>query len=102
MYISYNSENLQEICNKSSSAIDALGEERALFLQARLADIQASDTVFDLPLGERSITNNDCTLKYKNSFSIRLTPNYGPLGAGQAYDWTTVRRVKIMGVNNVA
>ena len=72
-----------------------------MYLQARLADMQASETVFDLPLGKPVLNGNDCTLQYKNSFSIQLTHGYRDLEAGQAYDWKTVKRVKIMGINNV-
>lgn len=101
LLISYNSELLRDICFQSSTAIKYLGEEAAVFLQARHSDIQAASNVFELLVGRVSVYGNLCTLTVPNFLSILMTPNYGVTDEGSLYDWSTVGRVKLMGINDV-
>ncbi len=101
MLISYNSQILQEICFRTSTAIQYLGEEAAISLQARHSDIQAASNVFELPLGQLSVDDNLCTLTVPDVLSIVMAPNYAAADDGSSYDWSTVGRVKVMGINDV-
>lgn len=101
MLISYNSELLQEICFYTPIAIKYLGEEGAASLQARHSDIQAASSVFELLVGQTTIDGNTCTLEVPNLFSIVMVPNYPDLEGGSQYDWSTVARVQLMGINDV-
>lgn len=101
LLISYNTQLLQEICFQSSAAIKYLGEEAATSLQARHADLQAANNVFDLLVGQVSVHDNLCTLTVKDVLSIVMSPNYAAATGGAMYDWSTVGRVKLMGINDV-
>ncbi len=101
MLISYNTELLQEICFRSATAIKYLGEEAAISLQARHSDIQAASNVYELPLGQISIVGNLCTLVVPDVLSLIMAPNYPTGDDGNLYDWSTVGRVKMMGINDV-
>lgn len=99
--ISYNTKLLQEICFHTPTAIQYLGEEAAASLQARHSDIQAASSVLELLVGEVFTDGNLCTFEMPNLLSIRMVPNYPPLSDGSQYDWSTVARVKLMGINDV-
>lgn len=101
MLISYNSELLRDICFHASAAIEHLGEETAILLQARHSDIQAASNIFELLVGQVSVDGNLCTLMVPNLLSIVMTPNYAVADDGSLYDWSTVGRVKLMGINDV-
>ena len=101
MLISYNSEIIQKICFSSSVAIEYLGEEAAISLQARHSDIQAAGNVYELPFGRISVNANNCTLIVPNILSISMIPNYVTANGTVSYDWSTVGRVKLMGINDV-
>ena len=101
MLISYNSQALQEICFYPAAARKLLGDDAAVSLQAKHADLQAADNVFQLPVGEVTVSQNTCTLTVRNVLSIVMAPNY-PVGNDDAvFDWSTVGRIKLMGVNDV-
>lgn len=99
MLISYNTELLRDICFNTSIAIEYLGEEAAIYLQARHADIQAASNVFELLVGEISVDGNLCTLRVPEFLSVTMAPNYAVADDGILYDWSTVGRVKLMGIN---
>lgn len=101
MLISYNTKLLQQICFSTSIAIQHLGEEAAISLQARHSDIQAASNVFELPMGQVSIDGNLCTLTVPHVLSIVISPNFAAVVDGSSYDWATVGRVKLMGINDV-
>lgn len=101
MLISYNSQSLQEICFYPATAVKLLGETAALSLQARHADLEAADNVFDLPIGKITVNRNVCTLTVPNVLSISMSPNYATANDGTVLDWSTVRRIKLMGINDV-
>ena len=92
---------LQEICFNPPVAIKLLGESAAGSLQARHADIEAADNVFELPIGKITINQNVCTLTVPNVLSIVMSPNYAAANDGAVLDWSTVGRVKLMGINDV-
>lgn len=98
LLVSYNSKALQEICYQHALAVNLLGEDAALSLQARHADLQAANTVLELPIGELEMHGIYCTLKFRDILTILMAPNYG---TAEAYDWSTVRRIKLLGVNDV-
>ncbi|MDH7971465.1 hypothetical protein QH494_04665 [Sphingomonas sp. AR_OL41] len=101
LLISYNSQILQEICYQASVAKKILGDAAAASLQARHADIQAANNVFELPVGQVSIDENLCTLTVSNVLSIVMSPNYAAANDSAVYDWATVGRIKLMGINDV-
>lgn len=101
LLISYNTELLRDVCFHTSTAIEYLGEGAAISLQARHSDIQAASNVFELLVGQVSIDGNLCTLTIPGILSIVMAPNYAASDDGSRYDWSTVGRVKLMGINDV-
>ncbi|MAZ15254.1 MAG: hypothetical protein CL535_02780 [Ahrensia sp.] len=101
MLIAYNTELLRDICFRDSIAKEHLGEKAAISLQARHSDIQAASNVFELLVGQVSVDGNLCTLTVPGFLSIVMAPNYPVSNDGSVYDWSTVGRVKLMGINNV-
>lgn len=101
LLISYNTLLLQQVCFRTSTAIEYLGKEAATTLQARHADIQASSSVLDLPVGQLTVDGNLCTLSVKNILSIVMAPNYIAASDGSLFDWSTVGRIKVMRINDV-
>lgn len=102
LLISYNTEIIRDICWQKSVAIQYLGKEEAIFLHARHSDIQAARTIYDLPVGKVTVEGNQCTLSGPGRLSIVMAPNYPVLSDRSLYDWTTVVRIKIMGINDVS
>ncbi|MGO1121259.1 hypothetical protein ACTL6U_21395 [Rhodovibrionaceae bacterium A322] len=102
MLISYNTEILREICFCTSAAIEYLGEEAAVCLQARHSDIQAASSISELLIGQVSFDANQLILEMPNLLVIKMVPNYPALESGSQYDWSTVSRVKLMGINDVS
>lgn len=100
LLISYNSEILRDICFDSQTAINYLGEEAAINLQARHSDLQAAGNIYELPVGKIFVDGNLCTLKISGLLTIVMTPNYP--SDGGLFDWSTVRRVRLTGINHVA
>ena len=101
LLISYNTKLLQEICFRTPTAIKYLGEEATSSLQERHSDIQAASSVYELLVGQIFIDGNSCILKVPNLLSIQMVPNYAVLEDSLQYDWATVARVKLMGINDV-
>jgi len=101
LLISYNSQLLQEICYQTSVAVKYFGEGITHDLQARHSDILAAKNVYGLPLGKVIVNENECTLKFSETLSLQLSPNYGIAAESGHFDWATVRRVKIMRINDV-
>lgn len=101
LLIAYNSERIRDICCNSSVAIQCLGEDAAVLLQDRHADIQAANNVFELLVGQVAINGNNCTLSMSNLLSIVMAANYPAAADGSYFDWSTVGRVKIMEINHV-
>ena len=70
-------------------------------MQARHADLEAADNVFELPVGQVSVNDNLCTLTLQDVLSIEMSPNYAIACEGSMFDWSTVGRVKLMRINDV-
>ncbi len=101
LLISYDTQLLRDICFNSATAIKYLGKVGATSLQALHSDIQAADSVYALPAGQPAVDGNVCTLTVSDSLSMILAPNYPGAKDSGLYDWTTVRRIKVMGINDV-
>lgn len=62
MLISYNTEQIRDVCFRESIAMECLGDEAAILLQARHSDIVAANNVFELPFGGVTIYGNSCVI----------------------------------------
>lgn len=104
MYLSFESRSLRKICENKEEAINLFGEEVAAKLHARLADLFAIKTVFELSAGKPD-KFSDFPFKY---FKIDLTDHFrllfcanhpkNPYLQSGDIDWTKVNRIKITNI----
>jgi len=88
------------LCENKEFAESHLGEEIADILFARLADIEAADNVFDLVVGypeEIEINEVRCySINISNHKKIILSNNDVKKNKNNNFDWTDIKRVKIL------
>lgn len=101
MLISYDTALIQDICFNSSAAIKHIGSKAAKLLQVRHSDILAASNIFDLPIGNITFNRNECRIVSSDILSLAIVPNYRLDNENDLFDWETVERVKIVGINNV-
>lgn len=102
MILAFNSALLREICEKQSSAVKYLGEEVAIKLMTRLADLIAAQTIHDVIMGSPKIYGQECEIFLTSNTNMYLQQNYPPnYGGKNALDWASVKRVKLMRIANV-
>lgn len=102
--LSYSSEFIRDVCLRKQVAIEAFGEEVAMDLISRIADMHAADSPLDLIVG------NPCPLDPPNShkYSISLVNNHRLLftsnhtkhrgSDGEEIDWSAVFRVQVIDI----
>lgn len=102
MHLSFQTEEIRDICEKRAAAAAALGLAISLELAQRLADIDAVDTVADLMLlfSEIAFEREDdtCGLRLSNGLVLSFRSGHvkTPLGSTGKPDWAKVTRVRIM------
>lgn len=101
MDISFASKKLEKLCSDSREAMRVLGADSARKLRARLADLQAADTVSELVAGRP----HPLIGKRAGQFALDLAGGqrlvFQPLRAGAArataaVDWKRVTAVEIV------
>ncbi len=101
MDIYFASKKLEKLCSDSREAMRILGADSARKLRARLADLQAADTVSELVAGRP----HPLTGKRAGQFALDLAGGQrlvfqpkraGPAKAAGAVDWKRVIAVEIV------
>lgn len=69
-------------------------------MQARHSDMQAASNVFELPVGTISVYSNVCILCQTDLLRLKLQPNYAA-AVVEDCDWSTVGRIRLVGINDV-
>jgi len=86
---------LRHVCESHARARKALGSEAATALHARLADLEASDSILELSWLPVVISNNELSIEFFPSHRLIVGPNEAKpakLPSG-AVDWAKVGRV---------
>jgi hypothetical protein len=98
---------LRSICEQEEDAIRAFGDQVAVDLRARIADLRAADSVADMVAGHpRLINDHDprMIIAIMDVAEMVIRPNHPQLGrdTGGAFDWQRVHRVRIDALNVLA
>lgn len=93
---------MRSICENREEAVSRFGEEVAMQLHARLSDILAADSIFDIIAGNPKKTGNPHFEHYRidldNGIKLELRANNikkSYLGNGEL-NWLDITRVKIV------
>jgi hypothetical protein len=88
---------LRDICENEDQATLELGREVAEVLKRRLADLRAAKSPKDLVAGEPRVQGDgkEMVLDLCDGSRIVFNANH-PMMRGDAPDWATVNRIKIL------
>lgn len=104
--IAFDTKALRTLCEDTRAAERRYGQEFAKALQRRLADLRATPTLMDLPfaveLPARPDINATCSIRLLGDAFIILRPNHSktPMDDANAIDWSKIRRVKVMQIQD--
>jgi hypothetical protein len=99
--LGFETKGLRRMCENDASARTQLGDEAAAAFQRRLADIEAADVITELPwLNIEYGVNADAAIEFHPGYwlIIMAIPGALPMDGNQNLDWTTVDRIKLMGI----
>lgn len=104
MELSFETEDLRHMCEHEAVALERLGQLPAEALMNRLSDLVGADFITDVIAGRPhalSINGIDCIqFELAERYRLTVSPNHAPprnTPDGQI-DWSRVRRVKILSV----
>lgn len=102
MQLAFNSKSLRSICENEADARRELGVAAAEVLKRRLADLCASTSLMELPLGPPQIINVEgqqyMSVNLGGEYQMVFCSNHPrpPLTATGELDWTQVSRIRIL------
>lgn len=101
MEFGFATKGLRRTCEQDAWARRELGDEAAIALQRRLADLEAAETIIELQwlnidFGE----NNDAAIEFHPGYWLTILAIRGAVDMDrtQNVDWKTVDRVKLTGI----
>lgn len=106
MEFSFKDKKLRELCERRGVAERKLGAPCARKLRARLADLEAADSVTDLVAGRPHPLTGDRTGQYsvvlEGGMRLVFEPDHNPIPLRDdgGIDWTGVIRVQIIFVGD--
>ncbi|MEW8232258.1 MAG: hypothetical protein AB2745_18195 [Candidatus Thiodiazotropha endolucinida] len=104
MELAFETVSLRQLCENESVAVEKLGEEVAVNLKHRLADLRAADNPLELPVGNPKTLNGQYAGMYSIDVSKDVTiifkPNHVslPKTDSDETDWSHVFRIKIINI----
>ena len=104
MEISFDTEDLRNLCIDGALADQSLGLAAAESLRKRLEDIRAADCVLDLLAGQPTagtISGEACyCINLADGVRLTIVPSHNRprLNGNGAADWPRVRRVRVVAV----
>jgi hypothetical protein len=93
---------LRQVCENRSKAVAQLGQGAADALAARLADIEAVDSLTELSWAPVELQpDGTATIGFFQGCSLVAVANHNnnPLDEGDVVKWEAVERIKIMDIN---
>ncbi|MDJ1497628.1 hypothetical protein QNI19_32110 [Cytophagaceae bacterium DM2B3-1] len=103
MELTFLDSEIRQICQVESKAIEVYGKETARKLQSRLSDLEAADSVWELPAGAPTpISDSEYKITIdKNLFLIFCANNRRqPKDTNGKIDWQRVSIIKILKLEN--
>ena len=107
MELAFSTKILREICEIESSAIKALGTEKALILMLRISDLRAANNVYELISGTPREFIHAAQIVYSVNLSpdqrIIFCPNHSEINTQGIHtvEWQAVNRIKIIEIEGI-
>ena len=104
MVVSFDTSEIRLICERQEKAEEHLGQIAALKLRNRLSDIDACETIFEIPVGKPAKVRVRNEIGYQfdlgSGFCLVISSNHNdPIrDLSNDIDWNHVYRVKIIHV----
>jgi hypothetical protein len=99
--LGFATKGLRRTCEQDAWARRELGEEVATALQRRLADLEAAETITELPwLNIDAGAYRDAAIEFYPGYWLLILAIGGAanMDRTQKVDWTTVDRIKLTGI----
>jgi hypothetical protein len=99
--LGFATKGLRRTCEQDAWARRELGDEAAIALQRRLADLEAAETITELPwLNIDFGANDDAAIEFHPGYWLTILAIRGAadMDRTQKVDWTTVDRIKLTGI----
>ncbi len=106
MELAFSTTDVRDVCEKHDAAVAAIGDSAALELEARLADIDAVETVAELA----AIFSDQLLERTAHEKSLRLNSGYQlvfqaghvktPLTSEGATDWAKVSKIRVVAIES--
>lgn len=106
MVIAFETKIIRQLCESNTKAKIILGNNAAVKLKHRLADLRAVNNVTELLMGNPSQLDHSNYDLYKVSISddifiyFKANHNSNPLLPNNNVDWTKVNRIKIVKIGS--
>ena len=101
MELGFATKGLRRICEQEGWARRELGDEAAAALKRRLADLESAEVLTELPwLPIVFGADGDASIEFHPGYCLNIVAIRGasPMDGNQETDWTTVDRIKLMGI----
>jgi hypothetical protein len=100
MELAFATKALRSICEQEDAAVSEFGDQVAVDLRARIADLRAADSVADIVAGHpRLMDDGDprMIISIMDVVEMVIRPNHVQVGrgAGDDFDWQRIRRLRI-------
>jgi hypothetical protein len=105
--ISFENKEIRAFCEYDEETKAHFGNEVALYLRIRLADLRAASNIFDVLLGNPERLDHGKSFDYKvdlcDGYQLIFTANHitKPLLTNGDLDWSQVRRIKILKIDKI-
>lgn len=96
--IAFETKSLRHLCETNQLARRKLGDNVAVKLQARLADLSSANSIDDVIVGyPRLIDEETYVLSLSDEYQLSFIQNHpsAPINGTGRLDWKQVRRIKI-------
>ena len=100
MELGFETKGLRRTCEKDAWARRELGDAAALALQRRLADLEAAETITDLPWNMEFGVNDEGALEFhpEHWLTFQAIRGAADVDTTQEIDWAAVDRIKLTGI----
>jgi hypothetical protein len=105
--ISFDNKEIRALCEFDEKAKAHYGNEIALHLRIRLADLRAASNIYDVLIGHPEELDHGANFSYKvdlcDGYLLIFSANHisKPLLENGNLDWSQVRRIKILKIANI-
>ena len=104
MELAFQTQALRDICEDAEKATSEFGDEVAIALRHRLADLRAAVSLTDLVVGHPQVSGDHVSVKVGKTHDLYLAANHVrmPLTPDGSLDWRTVSRLRVLEIRNRA